>query len=663
MIKFALIFLLMLTTLNAKKDFFYSFIDKDKSQISEFRKEKILSSQYKLDVIKRLVREGQLDRAYRQIVKFKDSNKLKIMRSGIDILFAEILYKRGGARNGRKAVTLLEEGINNSVFKKEDLLSAYRLLVVLTLNVNKPKDAKFYAKTIGKTFDNPLSKAYGQIALAQIAMHKRQYKKAIKILYSILVTTKNIDVATVVADELYDVYVLDHQDEKAYELAGKVLKKNINFYANDSFLALKKVEKLVNAGMPNFAVDILKMLLENAVEPESIDRFKFKLANIYMDMAGDEPKYMSMAKELYKDLMAYKKSPYKKQIMIVIDEILMREGKIEPAQVAKRYINSESMEQKVLMQELLNASKDHKYAQIKKMHKIYSKLSDTTTQRFGYENIQEVFDIINSHMIKFYLDNEKCQELSEVISLVNDESLEELVKDKNSSVKLFDCLTQIPDKRSYEVAKRALGGSRNADIYFALEQIAILLDKVDDAYSYVQKIDMLDNTEVKKKEFLYRFLVYGKLNNATSMDQFFRYTSKYPEYVEANVDNPIIIDFYYQYYLYLQKQNDERKALEILNKLYLKQKEMGAYVYSPFVDLELLKEAKLDEKYEYALELLQDTIKNTRSITDNELANVYYEMAKLYEQLGKMARYKKTIEECQELKEADNFYKKMCDKL
>ena len=68
-----------------------------------------------------------------------------------------------------------------------------------------------------------------------------------------------------------------------------------------------------------------------------------------MTMAGKEPEYMLKAKELYKDLMAYKKSPYKKQIMIVMDEILMREGNVEPAQVAKRYLNSESMEQKVLI--------------------------------------------------------------------------------------------------------------------------------------------------------------------------------------------------------------------------------------------------------------------------------------------------------------------------
>jgi hypothetical protein len=46
------------------------------------------------------------------------------------------------------------------------LLEAYKLLVVLNLKINKPKDAKYYARSIGKIFNNPLSKAYGKIALA-----------------------------------------------------------------------------------------------------------------------------------------------------------------------------------------------------------------------------------------------------------------------------------------------------------------------------------------------------------------------------------------------------------------------------------------------------------------------------------------------------------------
>ena len=449
-----LLICICIMSLNSK-DFYYSFIGENKKQISEFKKNKILSGNYKLNTIKRLVREGQIDEAYDKIVKFQDKNKLKILKSSATLLYADIMYKKGTVRLARKAVWVLKQGINSSIIQKEDLLEAYKLLVVLNLRINKPKDAKYYARSIGKIFDNPLSKAYGKIALAQIHIYKRQYTKAIKILYKILVKTNNIDVATVVADELYDAYILAKENQKAYDLAGKVLKKNIKFYANDSFLALKKVDKLLDANMPNFAIEILKMLLANAVEPQSINRFKFRLANTYMRIAGKNKEAMMLAKELYKDLMAQKyKTPYYEQVKIAIDEILMREGKIDTNMVAQKYYGSEVMEQKVLLQELLNLSKQKKYNDIHRMKNIYNKISNTITKRFGYKNIAEVFDTINAKMIKFYLENEKCIELSQVLHTVKDESLNVLIKNDKSRKQLFDCLIQVPDIRSYEMAKK-----------------------------------------------------------------------------------------------------------------------------------------------------------------------------------------------------------------
>ena len=211
--------------------------------------------------------------------------------------------------------------------------------------------------------------------------------------------------------------------------------------------------------------------------------------------------------------------------------------------------------------------------------------------------------------------------------------------------------------------KQALEKTKDSNVYFSLEKIALLLNKVDDAYEYVQKIDMLNDDKIKQKEFLYRFMVYGKLNSTLSIKQFFRYTNKHPDYIEINDNNPMIIDFYYQYYLFLQENKKDIKALEILNKLYNKQTSMKAYVYSPFVELELSKEAKLDDNYTKALIYLKSALENMRKISSNNYTNIYYEMAKLYEKLGKKERYKDIIFKCKNVKGATNMYKKMCDKL
>ena len=79
-----------------------------------------------------------------------------------------------------------------------------------------------------------------KIYLAKIHKYQRDYDKAITVLYKILTETTDIQIATIVADELFDVYIANGEREKAYELISKVLKRNIDYYAQDSFLALEK---------------------------------------------------------------------------------------------------------------------------------------------------------------------------------------------------------------------------------------------------------------------------------------------------------------------------------------------------------------------------------------------------------------------------------------
>ncbi len=241
----------------------------------------------------------------------------------------------------------LEKAINDSKIHEEDLARAYMVLIELKLNTNKSKDATYFANIIINNFDNKVIKAYGKIYLAKVYKHQRDYRKAINILYKILTETTDVLVATIVADELFDVYILDNQKDKANELISKVLKKNMDYYASDSFLALEKVNRLTKVGMPEFAIEILEELLSRTDKPSSIEDFKFKLANTYMEMYDKTDKYLLKAKELYKDIINdYPDGIYSQKAKMYLDEILMRERKIKPSVLATKYKNSESMQQK-----------------------------------------------------------------------------------------------------------------------------------------------------------------------------------------------------------------------------------------------------------------------------------------------------------------------------
>ena len=53
------------------------------------------------------------------------------------------------------------------------------------------------------------------------------------------------------------------------------LKTNIEFYANDSYLANKKINRLIKAGMPEHASEILRELLK-----EQQKKNQLKISNI-----------------------------------------------------------------------------------------------------------------------------------------------------------------------------------------------------------------------------------------------------------------------------------------------------------------------------------------------------------------------------------------------
>jgi hypothetical protein len=662
--KYILIFLVITSTLYAKKDFYYSFIDGKKEQIEHSQKEKIILGNDKLKAIDRLVKDGKIDDALEKMVAFRESNKINILKSTVELLYSEILYKTGTKKNLTEGATVLEKAINTSVINEGDLLEANVLLVKLFVQINKIKEAKYYAESIKNIFKDPLSLAYGKISEAYIDTQGKKYSKAINTLYGILLKTDNLKIATVVADELYDVYILSGEKEKAYDLASKVLEKNIDYYANDSYLALIKVDKLIKAKMPFLAIKILNALLDKSTDKGSIADFKFRLANTYMTIDTTSLEYILEAKEYYKDLISSSSANnYKQESKIALDEILLREGKITPSIIIAKYRQDEAMQDKALLQELLNFAAKHDYTSIAKFKNVYKNIKISTANRFGYKDIKSIFAMIDAQMIKYYLENDKCKEINELFKTLDSFSIKKIVKESNETIGVLNCMLEDPSIDSFNPVNDALKDSKNGLAYVLLEKISYMLQAYDKGIDLTKSIDMLNDDKIKSIEFLDRFLLYGALNNSFSMDKFFMYAKAHPNFIEENKDNPPIIDFYYQYYLYLLKEKKEKEATKILKKLYATQYDMKVFVYSPYVEMQLASERKLNDDYNGALRLLDEGLKNPRRIRPNDLVQIYYQKAQLYKIKKQTNLYKDMIDKCKAVDKADNLYKDMCSKL
>ncbi len=663
--KIIILILILLNFLYAKKDFYYSFINSSGAQISEKRKQTIRDGFDIIENAKMLARDGKIDEAYTLIKTYKIKNKINVLDSDLIILYSELSLKKQSKRFSLEAAKLLENAINSSSINQFDLSKAYMLLVELKLKINKTKDAKYFAEIIINNFNDELTKTYGKIQLAKVYKYQKSYDRAIKILYSILAKTNDKLVATVVADELFDVYIANENFEKANKLISNVLKNNVEYYANDSYLANQKITKLIKSNMPEHAVDILKELLNKTTKEESIEDFKFKLANTYMLMYDRTNFYLEKAKELYKDIINdYSQGTYAKSSKMIIDEILMRQGRVKPAVIAAKYQSSESMQQKALLQELINDKEDKKYKLVLRSKKVYKKISNKIANRFGYESIDSIFDEVNIEMIKEFLNTGKCFELNKALKTSRSETLEKLIEDETIKYKFFECLIEVPYERGYLQVKDTFNTSRDPNIYLYLERMAYSLNFIEDSLDYSAKVEMIDNRDVLIKEFLFRYQILKSKGDSLSLDKFFSYTSRNLDFIELNKNNPVIVDFYYDYYLYLLKKNDNKRANEILNKLYLKQKELKANIYSPFVEIELSKLSKDENNLQRSIDYLLESKENTRRLKANDEVKIYYDILKLYDALGNKIKKDEYIQKCKDVKDTkDSLYKKMCDEM
>ena len=158
----------MLNILNAKKDFYYGFIDSSGVQISEQKKQSINDGFDILQNARLLAKDGKIDEAYTQVKDFKEKNKLNILTSDSIILYSELALKKQSKRLILDASTDLEMAINSSKINQYDLAKAYMILVELKLEINKIEDAKYFAQIIIDNFDDELTKTYGKISLAKV---------------------------------------------------------------------------------------------------------------------------------------------------------------------------------------------------------------------------------------------------------------------------------------------------------------------------------------------------------------------------------------------------------------------------------------------------------------------------------------------------------------
>ena len=661
--RFLTIFILLISLLNAKdRDFYYSFIDSNGKQIPTKTKETIINTLNQLDEVKAIALDGKLHEAFEKLKIIKDNNKVSLLNADILILYSELVIKTNSKQHINSTSNELEVAINSSLIDQEDLLKAYLILIDLKLNINKVEDARYYAQTVVDIFDDEEAKAKGKISLAKIFKYQKDYKKASKVIFEVLSDTKDKNIASIAANELFDIYLLEGRKEEASELMRQLLATNPSFYSSDYIVANQRVDLLLKLDMTNFAIDILKNLIITSKKDDILEQTKYKLANLYMKLYDKTDTYLKLAKILYKDIIDnYPKSVNFDNSSMFYDEIKMRQKAILPNEVADKYPDNEAMQNKALLQELINNNFNKKYEDVIKMKKIYQDIPKDVLKRFGYENVDELLDMSHLGLIKEYLKEEDCIKLSYILKDLKTDIFKDIVNDDNLKQEFISCMREVPSIENYKQIKDIFKDTKELDIYLILEAMALDVEEIDDALYYSSKIEKSKDKEILKEEFLYKYQILKIDNNTGKLDKFFKNSLENNDLIEANIEKPIIIDFYYDLYLYLIKEGKEEEAFKILNSLNNKQNEFKAFVYSPFVESELSRLLKKQNNFQDAVNYLVLALEHAKNIKPEDEVKLYYDILTLYDNLGQKEQKEIYLQKCKNINIEDNFYKNMCN--
>ena len=116
--KLLIILFLLSSFLEARKDFYYGFINSSGNQISEKRKQEIADGFEIINHARKISKEGKIDEAFSQIEAFKRINKINVLESDLIIVYGELALKKKSKRIILQASKELEAAINDQRFMK-----------------------------------------------------------------------------------------------------------------------------------------------------------------------------------------------------------------------------------------------------------------------------------------------------------------------------------------------------------------------------------------------------------------------------------------------------------------------------------------------------------------------------------------------------------------
>ena len=560
----------------------------------------------KIDFIKKLYKKGDfigvVKKADRELEKgnIYSSEILLFKIRALDKILDD---KRENGYNFEDIETACDFFIDNYPSNK-DLTEVYYYKIKSLFKRGKYKKAIILTNEITKNFKDDYFTQKARILKAKSLFSRRNTKyKSYKILKDVLFNTKYVDNALESAFTLVNNYLNDSDAKSAKVYLEKIIKYNKDYLLDKydqayniakKFAGLKDFKTAYKIGSILEKKQITEELLKNIAvwaEKANMSEIAYKYYKKYLKQYPDG-KFSDFVKEkLDKVLINIKDENVTKKIYD-IDQVL------------QKYSN-EPIYKKALIKKVKLLMEEQRYKDVLNLSK---KLEDINATKYVRESAQKI--------LYSYLSKNDCINAVNIVDKygvsVNNEKLYELAK----------CYYDVARyKESLELARKFIR-SENFDEetkwYFIAIKSAFKQKNWTMAIKLYEDLKQLAKPyEIDKNIYVALFYSYFNLKYIDKSLGILSYLEK------NDPKNPKLLDIYYKLVKYYKDKGIDLSVVIYAKKLLKLQKELKIEVYSPVVDIMLIKSLESLNRYKEALKYFADAYLS-KNINDSQKAQLLY---------------------------------------
>ncbi len=518
-------------------------------------------------------------------------------------------------------------------------------------SLGQESDAKYFFDIL--ITEHPKNKytKLGIIAFADTLYAKNQKQKAIKLYKDVLYSTKDIDVASIAAKKLADIYIKTKQYKKAKAYFEKIVSANADFLLNNHQKAYDLAISLSTNGINDIAVQILEKLLPKLKrEPDLKELVLKSLGDIY----AKNKQYKKASFYYKKYLSLYKYGNYVDEVKKSLDGMFFNINESNTTKLIKYYdklINrykTGSIYEKATILKAKALMKEKKYKEA---------LNILNNLETNFKNKKMVGKLKKEITLLLATDLLKKKECTEAIGYVNDYNLTITSHQKE----LANCYIQTYNyKKAISLSEKIIKG-KNLNIKEKLAWLDVEAKSLLQIHSY-KKLSLIAGDIItlskafKIDNFTYKALYYKffALWGLKKYDLAMQVVQKIDKNFSENFKN---IEIYKKVVDLAKQRADDLLVAKYAKKILNLQEKYKSYPFSPQIEFEYIASLKRLNKDKEAIDILEKLSKRKNS--PMILSRVYYEIGAISIKLNNKSAAKSAFKNCIKAK-GKNSWKTLC---